>query len=182
MLVNGTTAGLLALLLTLNITPGPLLFEQQPDLVWGLIAALFLGNLMLLVMNLPLVGMFVRLLSVPAYILMPAVAMISFVGIYAISGSAFDLMLMIGSGVLGYLARKLDVPTVPIILGILLGNQMENNVRRALTISNGDWAILWGSPLAIGLWLAAIIGLAAPLLIGRFLGPPTPVPAEADRD
>jgi putative tricarboxylic transport membrane protein len=179
---SGTTAVLLALLLTLNITPGPLLFEQQPDLVWGLIAALFLGNLMLLVMNIPLVGMFVRLLSVPAYILMPAVAMISFVGIYAISGSVFDLMLMIGFGVLGYLARKLDVPTVPIILGILLGNQMENNLRRALTISNGDWAILWGSPLAIGLWLAAVIGFAAPLLIGRFLRPPTPVPAEADPD
>jgi putative tricarboxylic transport membrane protein len=179
---SGTTAVLLALLLTLNITPGPLLFEQRPDLVWGLIAALFLGNLMLLVMNIPLVGLFVRLLRVPPYILMPAVAMISFVGIYAISGSVFDLMLMIGFGVLGYLARKLDVPTVPIILGILLGNQMENNLRRALTISNGDWAILWGSPLAIGLWLAAIIGFVAPLLIGRFLRPPTPVPAEADPD
>jgi putative tricarboxylic transport membrane protein len=165
---------LLAMLMTLNITPGPLLFQQQPDVVWGLIAALFLGNFMLLVMNIPLVGLFVRLLAVPPYVLMPAVAMISFVGIYSISGSTFDLMLMVGFGVLGYLCRKLDVPTVPIILGILLGNQMENNLRRALTISNGEWDILWGSPLAVGLWVAALIGFLAPLLIGRYLRTPRP--------
>ncbi len=171
---SGTTAVLLAMLMTLNITPGPLLFQQQPDVVWGLIAALFLGNVMLLVMNIPLVGLFVRLLAVPPYVLMPAVAMISFVGIYAISGSTFDLTLMVGFGVLGYLCRKLDVPTVPIILGILLGNQMEDNLRRALTISNGDWTILWGSPLAIGLWIAAVIGFLAPLLLGRYLRAPRP--------
>ena len=101
--------------------------------------------------------------------------MISFVGIYAISGSTFDLMLMVAFGVVGYLCRKLDIPTVPIILGILLGNQMENNLRRALTISNGDWSILWGSPLAIGLWTAALVGFLAPLLIGRYLRVRRPV-------
>jgi putative tricarboxylic transport membrane protein len=179
---SGTTAVLLAMLMTLNITPGPLLFQQQPEVVWGLIAALFLGNFMLLVMNIPMVGLFVRLLMVPAHILMPTVAMIGFVGIYSISGSTFDLFVMIGFGVLGYVLRKLDVPLVPIILGILLGNQMEDNLRRALQISNGDWSILLGSPLAVGLWLAAIVGFVAPLLVGRFLRPPTPVPAEADPD
>jgi putative tricarboxylic transport membrane protein len=168
---SGTTAVLLAMLMTLNITPGPLLFEQKPDVVWGLIAALFIGNAMLLVMNIPLVGLFVRVLTVPPQILMPAVAMISFVGIYSISGSVFDLMLMVAFGVLGFLCRKLDIPTVPIILGILLGNQMENNLRRALTISGGDWTILVGSPLAIGLWIAAILGFLAPLLIGRYFRP-----------
>jgi putative tricarboxylic transport membrane protein len=170
------------MLLTLNITPGPLLFQQQPDVVWGLIAALFLGNLMLLVMNIPMVGLFVRLLMVPSHILMPAVAMIGFFGIYSISGSVFDLFVMIGFGVIGYLLRKLDVPLVPIILGILLGNQMEDNLRRALQISNGEWSILWGSPLALGLWVAAIAGFVAPLLIGRFLRPPTPASVEADPD
>jgi putative tricarboxylic transport membrane protein len=179
---SGTTAVLLAMLMTLNITPGPLLFQQQPDVVWGLIAALFLGNFMLLVMNIPMVGLFVRLLMVPSHILMPTVAMIGFVGIYSISGSVFDLFVMIGFGVGGYLLRKLDVPLVPIILGILLGNQMEDNLRRALTISNGEWSILWGSPLALGLWIAAITGFVAPLLVGRFLRPPTPVPVEADPD
>jgi putative tricarboxylic transport membrane protein len=171
---SGTTAVLLAMLLALNITPGPLLFQKNPDVVWGLIAALFIANFMLLLMNIPLVGLFVRVLMVPARILMPAVAMISFVGIYAISGSIFDLVVMIGFGVAGYLLRKLDVPLVPIILGILLGNQMEDNLRRALTISNGDWSILWGSPLAIGLWAFAITGFVAPLVVGRFVRPKLP--------
>jgi putative tricarboxylic transport membrane protein len=133
-------------------------------------------------MNIPLVGLFVRVLMVPARILMPAVAMISFVGIYAISGSIFDLMVMIGFGVAGYLLRKLDVPLVPIILGILLGNQMEDNLRRALTISNGDWSILWGSPLAIGLWAFAIIGFVAPLVVGRFVRPKLPEAVEEMAD
>ena len=179
---SGTTAVLLAMLLTLNITPGPLLFQQQPDVVWGLIAALFIGNFMLLVMNIPLVGLFVRLLMVPSHNLMPAVAMIGFVGIYSISGSVFDLLVMVVFGVIGYLLRKLDVPLVPIILGILLGNQMEDNLRRALQISNGEWSILWGSPLALGLWIAAVVGFIAPLLIGRFVRPSTPAAVEADPD
>jgi putative tricarboxylic transport membrane protein len=102
---------------------------------------------------------------------MPAVAMISFVGIYGISGSTFDLMVMIGFGVLGYVLRKLDVPLVPIILGVLLGNEMEKNLRRALTISDGDLSILLGSPLAIGLWAFAVVGFLAPLIVGRYFRP-----------
>ena len=140
-------------------------------MVWGLIAALFIANFMLLLMNIPLVGIFVRVLQVPARVLMPAVAMISFVGIYGISGSTFELLLMVGFGVAGYLLRKMEVPLVPIILGILLGNQMEDNLRRALAISNGDWSILWGSPLAIGLWTFAVVGFVAPLIVGRLLRP-----------
>ncbi|MGF1593856.1 MAG: tripartite tricarboxylate transporter permease [Kiloniellaceae bacterium] len=171
---SGTTAVLLAMLLTLNITPGPLLFTRNPDVVWGLIAALFIANFMLLLMNVPLVGLFVRVLRVPARILMPTVAMISFVGIYGISGSTFDLLVMVAFGVAGYLLRKLDVPLVPIILGILLGNQMEDNLRRALTISDGDWSILWGSPLAIGLWAFAVVGFVAPMVIGRLVRPKVP--------
>ncbi|EDP61293.1 hypothetical protein BAL199_07053 [alpha proteobacterium BAL199] len=164
---SGTTAVLLAMLLALNITPGPLLFQNNPDVVWGLIAALFIANFMLLLINIPMVGLFVRVLMVPPHILMPAVAMISFVGIYSISGSTFDLMLMIGFGALGYVLRKLDVPLVPIILGILLGNQMEDNLRRALTISNGDWSALVASPLSIGIWSLAVIGFVAPLVFGK---------------
>jgi putative tricarboxylic transport membrane protein len=164
---SGTTAVLLAVLLSLNITPGPLLFQKNPDIVWGLIAALFIANFMLLALNIPLVGIFTRVLMVPTRILMPVVAMISFVGIYGISGSTFDLTMMIGFGVLGWVLRKLDVPLVPIILGILLGNEMEVNLRRAMTISDGDWTILVGSPLAIGLWIIAIVGFVLPILMGR---------------
>ncbi|MBF9031591.1 tripartite tricarboxylate transporter permease [Rhodobacterales bacterium HKCCE3408] len=164
---SGTTAVLLAVLLSLNITPGPLLFTNNPDVVWGLIAALFIANFVLLAMNIPMVGIFTRVLLVPPRYLMPAVAMISFVGIYGLTGSSFDLLMMIGFGVMGWVFRKLDIPLVPIILGTLLGNQMENNLRRAVTISNGDWWTLVGSPLAIGLWIVAFVGFVLPIIIGR---------------
>ncbi|GAB4354487.1 MAG: tripartite tricarboxylate transporter permease [Gammaproteobacteria bacterium] len=164
---SGTTAVLLAVLLQLNITPGPLLFKNNPDVVWGLIAALFIANFMLLAMNIPLIGLFTRVLLVPTRILMPVVAMISFVGIYALTGSTFDVMLMVGFGVLGWVLRKLEVPLVPVILGILLGNEMEVNLRRALQISDGDWTILVGSPLAIGIWAIAIAGFVLPIFFGK---------------
>jgi putative tricarboxylic transport membrane protein len=168
---SGTTAVLLAMLLALNITPGPLLFTQNPDVVWGLIGALFIANFMLLFLNLPLVGLFARVLLVPTRYLMPGVAMISVVGIYGISGSTFDLMVMIGFGVLGWALRKMDVPLVPIVLGILLGNQMEVNLRREMTISNGDWTALFDSALSVGLWSVAIIGFVVPILFGRYFRP-----------
>lgn len=164
---SGTTAVLLAVLLQLNITPGPLLFANNPDIVWGLIAALFIANFMLLALNIPLIGLFTRVLLVPTRILMPVVAMISFVGIYGLTGSTFDVMLMVGFGVLGWVLRKLDVPLVPVILGILLGNQMEVNLRRALQISDGDWSILVGSPLAIGIWTIAIAGFVLPMFFAK---------------
>jgi len=93
--------------------------------------------------------------------------MLSFVGIYSITGSSFDVMLMVGFGIMGWVLRKLDVSLVPVILGILLGNQMEVNLRRAMTISDGDWSILVGSPLAIILWGVAITGFVLPMLMGR---------------
>jgi len=171
---SGTTAVLLAMLLALNITPGPLLFQKNPDVVWGLIAALFIANFMLLALNIPMVGLFVRVLQVPSKYLMPAVAMISFVGIYGISGSTFDLLVMIAFGVLGWVLRKLDVPLVPVILGVLLGNQMEVNLRREMTISDGNWLALIDSPISIILWALAVIGFVAPIIVGRFFRPKMP--------
>lgn len=169
---SGTTAVLLALLMTLNITPGPLLFQERPEVVWGLISALLLANFVLLVLNVPLVRIFVLILSVPPWILLPGVTMVSFVGIYSLSGSYFDLLLMIGFGVLGYFLRKIDVPTVPIILGILLGNRMEDNLRRTMVLSDGDWTYLFSSPIAIGLWIAAVLGIIAPFFLGKLLKKP----------
>ncbi|WP_417686701.1 tripartite tricarboxylate transporter permease [Roseibium sp.] len=166
---SGTTAVLLAVLLALNITPGPLLFAQQPDVVWGLIAALFIANFMLLALNIPMIGIFTRVLLIPPRILMPIVAMVSFVGIYGISGSSFDLLVMIGFGVAGWVLRKLDVPLVPVILGTLLGNSMENNLRRAITIDNGNWWTLIDSPLSITLWAIAIVGFLLPILVGKIM-------------
>jgi putative tricarboxylic transport membrane protein len=166
---SGTTAVLLAVLLAMNITPGPLLFTKNPDVVWGLIAALMIGNVMLLIMNIPMVSLFARVLLLPSRFLMPAVAMISFVGVYGLTGSNFDLMMMVGFGVLGWALRKLDVPLVPVVLGVLLGNDMEVNLRRAMTISDGDWWTLVASPLAIGLWLVAIAGFVLPIFTGAIV-------------
>jgi putative tricarboxylic transport membrane protein len=177
---SGTTAVLLAMLLTLNITPGPLLFQNNPDIVWGLIAALFIANVMLFLMNVPLVGIFVSMLRVPPRVLMPAIAMVSCIGIYGLSGSSFDLLMMIAFGVGGYFLRKLEVPLVPILLGVLLGGRMEDNLRQALTISDGNWSVLWRSPLCMLLWGLAILGFATPILIGRFLRPKAPVTAAAE--
>ncbi|MEQ9606863.1 MAG: tripartite tricarboxylate transporter permease [Kiloniellaceae bacterium] len=181
---SGTTAVLLALLMTLNITPGPLLFAERPDVVWGLIASLFIANFVLLIMNVPLVKVFVKILSVPSWILLPGVTMVSFVGIYSLSGSYFDLVMMVGFGVLGYFLRKLDIPTVPVILGILLGSSMEENLRRAMVISDGDWTFLFSTPIAIGLWAAAILGFVAPMFMrGLLKRPPQPdtgLPADTD--
>ena len=172
---SGTTAVMLALLMTLNITPGPLLFKEHADIVWGLIASMFIANIVLVVLNVPMVKLFVKVLLVPAWVLMPLVTMVSFVGIYSLTGSYFDLLLMTGFGVLGYFMRKLDVPTVPIILGILLGSFMEDALRRAMVISNGEWSYLFSSPIAIGLWIAAVGGFVAPLFLrGILKKPPLP--------
>ena len=169
---SGTTAVLLALLMTLNITPGPTLFTDRPDVVWGLIASLLIANFVLLAMNVPLVKVFVKVLQVPPWVLLPGVTMVSFVGIYSLSGSYFDLVLMVAFGALGYVLRKLDVPTVPIILGILLGNHMEDSLRRAMVLSDGEWTYLFASPISIGLWVAAIAGFVAPMFLRRIIKRP----------
>ena len=159
---SGTTAVMIGALTLYNITPGPLLFEQQPDVVWGLIASLFIGNVILLVMNIPLVGLFARMLSVPNWILVPAVTVISVVGVYAVHSTTFDLVLMAALGVFGYLLRKMDFPLSSLILGFVLGELMESNLRRALSITNGDLGILWSSPITIALWVLTAVMLALP--------------------
>ena len=163
---SGTTAVLLAMLISLNVTPGPMLFTQNADLVWGVIAALFVGNLVLLLLNIPMIGIFVKLLSVPPKYLMPIVTLVASVGIYSVSHSALDLYFMVGFGVIGYILRKVDVPLVPVILGMLLGPEMEKSLRHALVLSDGDWGVLFNSGLSIGLWTVAILGLLLPVIIG----------------
>ena len=164
---SGTTAVMLAMLISLNIQPGPLLFERSPDLVWGLVAALYLANLVLLVLNLPLIGMFTRVLGLPAWGLMPLVVAISYLGVYAITHAAFDLMVMVGFGILGFVLRKLDFSLVPVVLGLLLGMDMENNLRRALSISGGDFFILFQSPIALVIYALTAAFLALSLWLSR---------------
>ena len=164
---SGTTAVLLAMLMTLDVTPGPLLFKQNPDVVWGLIAALFIGNIVLLILNIPLVKYFSKILLIPSKYLMPVVAMVSFVGIYGISGSSFDLIIMVMFGLLGWLLRKLDIPLVPIIMGVILGEHMESNLRRAMTIHDGDWFMLISSNVSIVIWSITFVGFILPFFFRK---------------
>ena len=158
---SGTTAVMLGALTLYNITPGPLLFQHQPDIVWGLIASLFVANIILIVMNVPLIKVFTRILAVPSWTLVPAIAIITSIGVYAVHATTFDLFLMIAIGLFGYLLRKLDFPLSALLLGFILGHMMESNLRRALSISNGDLGILFSSPITIGLWVlvAAMVTL-----------------------
>lgn len=167
---SGTTAVMLAMLISLNIQPGPLLFERSPDLVWGLVAALYLANFVLLILNLPLIGIFTRVLGLPAWGLMPLVVAISYLGVYAITHAAFDLMIMVGFGVLGFVLRKLDFSLVPVVLGLLLGMDMENNLRRALSISGGDFLVLFQSPIALVIYGITVAFLALSLWLSQRSG------------
>ncbi|WP_119155013.1 tripartite tricarboxylate transporter permease [Caldimonas tepidiphila] len=162
---SGTTAVMVGALSLYNITPGPALFEQQPGLVWGLIASLFIGNVMLLVMNIPMVGLFTRMLSVPNWALVPGIIAVSAVGVYAVHATTFDLVLMTVLGVVGYLLRKAGMPMAPLILGFVLGDMIEQNLRRALSMTNGDPAILWESPISVGLWIGAVLMVAVPIAL-----------------
>ncbi len=161
---SGTTAVMMGALTMYNITPGPQLFAEQPTLVWALIASLMIGNIILLVLNLPLVGFFARLLSIPSYILIPIIATVSFVGVYAIHSTIFDLLLCMGLGIVGYVLRKFDFPLAPLILGFVLGELMESNLRRALSISQGELSILWNSGISIGLWVMSALLLILPIV------------------
>lgn len=165
---SGTTAVLLGALLGLGVTPGPLLIEEQPDLFWGLAASMYIGNVFLLLLNLPLVGVFIRALTLPRWFLIPGVAALAFVAVYAVNGSSFDLVLMTGFGVVGYLMRKLDFPLAPVVLGLVLGPLMEKNLRRAMALSGGDAGVLFDSPIALTLWALALCSLAAPFVLRRW--------------
>ena len=162
---SGTTAVMMGALTLYNITPGPVLFEAQPQIVWGLIAALFIANIMLFIMNVPMVRVFASMLAIPPWLLIPGILAISFIGVYAINGTVFDLLMVVGIGVIGYFLRKMNVPMAPMVLGVVLGNMMEQNLRRALSITNGDPSILFESKISIGLWVAAIlVGVVPPLM------------------
>ena len=160
---SGTTAVMLGALTLYNITPGPLLFQNQPDIVWGLIASLFVANIMLIVMNVPMIKIFTKILAVPYWALVPAIAIITSIGVYAVHATAFDLYLMIGIGVAGYILRKMDFPLSAILLGFILGGLMEQNLRRALSLSNGDLSILWSSSISLAVWALVAMMVALPI-------------------
>ena len=159
---SGTTAIMLGALIMLGLQPGPLLFSQQPQFVWGLIASMYIGNIMLLVLNLPLVGMWVKLLKVPEYLLTLFIILFSFLGVYTMNNSVQDLVLMVLFGIIGYGMKRSDIPASPVILGMVLGKQMEEKFRQSMVISDGSLSIFLTRPIAIALLLLAVISITNP--------------------
>lgn len=161
---SGTTAVMMGALLMLGLQPGPLLFTQHPDVAWGLIASMFIGNIILAVVNIPLAGGLVRLLAIPPRILYPIVLGLAFVGCYAISSSVIDFYLLVIFGLVGFFMEKADIPTAPLILAVIVGNSMEQSFRQALTISDGSFGIFAKSTISIVLLALTIISVAYPFL------------------
>lgn len=160
---SGTTAILLAALVLWGFKPGPMFIEDSPAMFWGLVASMYIGNVVLLILNLPLVTVFAQLLRMPGYVMYPLILGVSMVGIYTINSSIFQLCLLAVFGLVGYAMRKLDFPTAPLVLGLVLGDSMEKALRQSLMMSQGDLSILFRPIPAVLLSIAAFL-LIVPLI------------------
>jgi len=161
---SATAAMLLAAFQQFGLQPGPLLFEREPGLVWGLIASLYVGNVMLLVLNLPLVKIWVKLLEIPRPQLYAGILVIATLGAYSVHRSTGDLVLLTIIGVLGFVLRRLEMPIAPVMIGLILGPSADQQLRRALAISDGDWSVLVTRPAAATLLALAAVAAAWPLV------------------
>lgn len=179
---SATAAIMLSAFQSYGINPGPLLLQTQPALVWGLIASLYIANVLLVVLNLPLIGLWVRILKIPAPLLYAGILVFATIGTYGISNSVVDLILLYTLGIIGFLMRRFDFPTAPVIIGMILGPLAEAEFRRALTISNGDWTVFFTQPLSAALLALAAIALIGPRFFKLFKGQkpqPDHVPGDA---
>jgi TctA family transporter len=138
-----------------NIQPGPQVMTSNPTLFWGLIVSMWLGNLMLVILNLPLIGIWVKLLTVPYRYLYPAILVFCCIGVYTVNNSIFDVYMTAAFGLLGYVFIKLGCEGAPLLLGFVLGPMMEENFRRSLLLSRGDFSVFFTRPISLGLLLAA---------------------------
>jgi putative tricarboxylic transport membrane protein len=178
---------MMAALMIHGISPGPLLIQQQPQLFWGFIASMYVGNVVLLVLNLPLVGIFVNLLRIPYSYLYPSIVAFATLGVYAVNNSLVDVWIMTATGLLGYVLRKFDFEIAPIVLGLVLAPMLELSFRQSLTMSAGDFAIFFTRPIAAVMLLGALVLLLLglrPLLaraVGLATGPPSPPTLGAPR-
>jgi len=161
---SGTTAVMMGALLMLGIQPGPLLFAQHPDTAWGLIASMFVANVVLAIVNIPLAGVLVRLLAIPPKVLYPIVLSLAFVGCYAISASVVDFYILIILGVAGVIMARADIPTSPMILAAIVGGQMEQSFRQGYRISNQDLTTFMDSSIAQGLLVVTLLSILLPII------------------
>lgn len=161
---NPVMAVMIAALMIQGISPGPQVMAERPELFWGLIASMLIGNVMLVIINLPLIGIWVRLIAVPYRLLYPAILLFCAIGVYSVNNSAFDVLLAAGFGLVGYVLIRLDCEPAPLLIAFVLGLLMEDNLRRALLISGGEWTTFAERPICLGLLIAAAILLAALLV------------------
>ena len=164
---NPTMALMIGAMMIQGIAPGPQVMTERPQLFWGLIASMWIGNLMLLVLNLPLVGLWVRLLKVPYRLLFPSIFVFCCIGVYSVDGKIFDIYLLAVLTVVGYLLLKLDCEPAPLILGFVLGPMMEENMRRSMMIAQGDATVFFTRPISAAFLVASallLISIAAPSL------------------
>ncbi len=162
---SATAAIMLSAFQSYGINPGPQLLVSQADLVWALIASLYIANVMLLVLNLPLVGIWVQILKIPTPYLYAGILVFATIGTYGISRSVFDLALLYGIGVMGFIMRRYDFPTSPVVIGMILGPLAEQQFRRAMTISQGDMTVFLTRPISVTLILIAILALVVPAVL-----------------
>ncbi len=168
---SGTTAVLLGILISMGIRPGSgNVFEDSPELIWTLIASMFIGNAILLILNFPLVKMFVQILRIPSWFLMPIILVISYIGVYSVNNSSLDITIMTLFGVIGYFMRKMGVPLAPILMGLILGDDLEQNFRRTLLANDGSYAAFLDGWLNIALAIGVVVVLFLPQIVERVRG------------
>ncbi|MCS0788702.1 tripartite tricarboxylate transporter permease [Cytobacillus firmus] len=165
---SGTTAVMLGALIMLGVRPGPLLFENDPGMVWALINSMFIGNIALVIINILLVGLLVKILDTPAKVLYPLIIMLAFIGTYTLSYSTVDYFLLLLFGVIGLFMKIMDFPIAPLVLAIIVGGDMEQNFRMALTSSNGSLSIFFSSGISITLIVLTVLSLFYPIVINKF--------------
>ena len=166
-----TAAILLGAFQNYGLQPGPLLFQTQTELVWGLIASLYVGNIILLILNLPLIGIWVKVLQIPRDLLYAGILVFATLGAYSLHQSWVDLLTLYVFGLLGFAMRRWDIPVGPAVIGLILGPLAEQQFRRAVAISEGDVSVFVTRPISAGLLLVAVAVLAAPRLLARWMPP-----------
>jgi putative tricarboxylic transport membrane protein len=156
---------LLGAFLLFGIQPGPLLIEEQPDVVWGLLASFYIGNIILLIMNLPLAPLFASMLRMRYEMMYPLILLLSFLGAYAVENRLWGVWLALAFGVIGYFMKRYDYPAPPVILGLIIGGIMEEALVQTSSISGGDFTIFLNRPIALGLFAFAFAIILGPFIM-----------------
>jgi putative tricarboxylic transport membrane protein len=161
---GSVTALMLAAMMVHGVQPGPLLITSNPEVFWGVIASLYVGNVALLVLNIPLIGVWVSMLRIPRHIFLPIILLLAAIGAYGVNNSMVDVWVLLLLGILGYFLRKLDFKLAPLVVGLVLGPLIEKHLREALFMSIGEVSVYWSSPIAVAIWvMVALVLLMNPL-------------------